>query len=212
MRECPPGDLSMSKGWKLHPQIMLSIFFVTCKGCSLFTPAQNDDYRIWGRGLHQRHMEVPRLGVKMSYSCQPTPQPQPHQIPATSATYTAAHGNARSLTHWVRPGMEPETSWFLVGFISGAPQWELRLFFIFFSTFFQSLFPPVLATLPMPTSFIFFFSFKCPKPLSILGGRSEAWSPVFSCSCLVEKPSLSCRLQHLSVLVCSASGKRNLVG
>ena len=31
-----------------------------------------------------------------------------------SATYTTAHGNARSLTHWWRPGIEPATSWFLV--------------------------------------------------------------------------------------------------
>ena len=29
----------------------------------------------------------------------------------TSATYTAALGNARSLAHWVRPGIEPTSSW-----------------------------------------------------------------------------------------------------
>ena len=34
------------------------------------------------------------------------PQPQ-HQIQAPSATYTTAHGNTRSLTHKVRPGIEP---------------------------------------------------------------------------------------------------------
>ena len=39
--------------------------------------------------------------------------------------YTTAHGNTRSLTHWARPGIKPATSWFLVGFISAAPQWEL---------------------------------------------------------------------------------------
>ena len=32
-----------------------------------------------------------------------------------SETYTTAHDNAGSLTHWARPGMEPDTSWFLVG-------------------------------------------------------------------------------------------------
>ena len=56
-------------------------------------------------------MEVPGLGVNWSYSCQPTPQPQQRGIQATSVTYTAAHGNARSLTHWARPGMEPTSSW-----------------------------------------------------------------------------------------------------
>ena len=33
------------------------------------------------------------------------PQPQQHKILAVSETYTTAHGNARSLTHWVRPGI-----------------------------------------------------------------------------------------------------------
>ena len=39
--------------------------------------------------------------------------------------------NTRSLTHWARTGIEPSTSWFLVGFISAVPRWELLLFFIF---------------------------------------------------------------------------------
>ena len=42
-----------------------------------------------------------------------------------SAIYTTAHGNARSLTHWTRAGIKPATSWFLVGFVSVAPQQEL---------------------------------------------------------------------------------------
>ena len=48
-----------------------------------------------------------------------------------SATYTTAHGNAGSLTHWARPGIEPATSWFLVRFVSAVPQWELPGFLIF---------------------------------------------------------------------------------
>ena len=35
-----------------------------------------------------------------------------------SATYTTAHSNAGSLTHWARAGIEPATSWFLVGFVN----------------------------------------------------------------------------------------------
>ena len=38
-----------------------------------------------------------------------------------SETYTTAHGNAGSLTHRARPGIEPATSWLLVGFISTVP-------------------------------------------------------------------------------------------
>ena len=46
-------------------------------------------------------------------------------IQAESATYTTAHSNGGSLTHWVMPGIEPTSSWILVGFISAVPQWEL---------------------------------------------------------------------------------------
>ena len=46
----------------------------------------------------------------------------PHHSHTRSVTYTTAHGNAGSLTHWTRPGIEPATSWFLVGFVSTAPQ------------------------------------------------------------------------------------------
>ena len=40
-------------------------------------------------------------------------------------TYTTADGNAGSLTHWWRPGIEPTTSCFLVGFGSIASWQEL---------------------------------------------------------------------------------------
>ena len=40
-------------------------------------------------------------------------------------TYTTAHGNARSLTHWVRPGIKPASSWILVGFVTTEPWREL---------------------------------------------------------------------------------------
>ena len=44
------------------------------------------------------------------------PQPQQLRIGAASVTYTTAHSNARSSTHWARPGIEPKSSWMLVGF------------------------------------------------------------------------------------------------
>ena len=39
-----------------------------------------------------------------------------HAGSESSATYTIAHGNTRSLTHWTKPGMEPKSSWMLVRF------------------------------------------------------------------------------------------------
>ena len=70
------------------------------------------------------HMEVPG-GSNQSCSRQPTPEPQQHGIRAESAIYTTAHSNARSLTHWARPEIEPASSWMLVGFVTNEPQWEL---------------------------------------------------------------------------------------
>ena len=81
----------------------------------------------WGGGPHLKHMEVPRLGVKLelqlpglhrSHSNEgskphlwPTPQQGQHQIP----------------DHWARAGTKPPSSWTLVGFISAEPQGELPI-------------------------------------------------------------------------------------
>ena len=78
-------------------------------------------------GPHLRHMEVPRLGVKSEL------QLQAYTIATTTwdlsrfATLTTAHLKAGSLTHWARPGIEPESSWILVWLITSEPQWELSL-------------------------------------------------------------------------------------
>ena len=55
----------------------------------------------------------------------PTPQPQQHLTPAASATYTTAHSSAGSLTHWVRPGIKPVSSWILVRFVSICFPWAM---------------------------------------------------------------------------------------
>ena len=44
-------------------------------------------------------------------------------------TYTTAHSNTGSLTHRARPGIEPSTLWFLVGFVNhcattGTPEYR----------------------------------------------------------------------------------------
>ena len=65
------------------------------------------------------HWRFPGQGLNQSCSCWPAPQPQQHGFRAVSATCTTAHGNPRSLT----PGMEPATSWFLVGFVN---HWATR--------------------------------------------------------------------------------------
>ena len=78
--------------------------------------------------LYPQHMEAPRLGVQLMPQPQPQPQTQPQQcqIQASSSTYTTAHGNTRSSTHRVRPGMGPTSSWILVGFVIAELRHELQ--------------------------------------------------------------------------------------
>ena len=49
------------------------------------------------------------------------------QIQATSETSTMSHSDARSPTHWARPGMESTSSWLLVRFFPIVPQRELPI-------------------------------------------------------------------------------------
>ena len=55
---------------------------------------------------------------------------------AAAASLHHSHSNARSLTHWVRPWIELESSWVLAGFITcwvttGIPQMHIFLHLIF---------------------------------------------------------------------------------
>ena len=72
--------------------------------------------------------------MNQSWSCWPTPQQL--EIQAASATYTTAHGNAGSLTHWVRPGIKPKSSWILVRFATAEPWWELPCTLMFTAALF----------------------------------------------------------------------------
>ena len=47
------------------------------------------------------------------------------RIGAVAAGLHHSHSNVRSLTHRARPGIEPESSWIPVRFISTEPQREL---------------------------------------------------------------------------------------
>ena len=49
-------------------------------------------------------------------------------------TCTIATSNTGSLTHWVRPGIKPASSWMLVRFVSTEPRWELLASYFFVTT------------------------------------------------------------------------------
>ena len=78
------------------------------------------------------------------------PEPQQLRIRAASATYTTAHRNARSLTHWTRPGIQPATSWFLVGFVNHCATMGTPGLYIF-----------NLLSNDLPSSVGFFMPFGC---------------------------------------------------
>ena len=49
-------------------------------------------------GSSQARGRMGATAADLSYSCQPTPQPEQYGVQTTSETYTAAQGNAGSLT------------------------------------------------------------------------------------------------------------------
>ena len=82
---------------------------------------------IWFLGLHSWHMQILRLGVEselqlLAYAIATPTLDLSHicDIHHSSLQY-------RIFNHWARPGIEPEITWLLVGFISSVPQWELLL-------------------------------------------------------------------------------------
>ena len=64
-------------------------------------------------GPHLQQMEVPRLGVKSELQLLACMQ----HSNARSELCLGPHGNAGSLTHWARPGIEPVSSWILLGYL-----------------------------------------------------------------------------------------------
>ena len=76
-------------------------------------------------GPYPWHMEVPRLGVAWELQLPAYTTATATLDPSCILTYTTAHGNNGSLTHWARPGIEPVSTWILVRFVYTAPQQEL---------------------------------------------------------------------------------------
>ena len=95
-----------------HPGFVLLLIWLR----EDFSPAQSSFlfFCLFFLGPHPWHMEVPRLGVAVAYA-------YAMQDPSASATYTTAHSNTISLTHWAGPGIEPTSSWMLVRFVSAEP-------------------------------------------------------------------------------------------
>ena len=88
-------------------------------------------------GPQLQPMEVPRLGVKSELQL---------------LVYATVHSNARSFTHWSRPGIEATSSWIPVGFVTSVPQQELLKLFLFEKWLLNAL---VFFILKMKVTFFF---------------------------------------------------------
>ena len=49
--------------------------------------------------------------------------------------------NSSSLIHWARPGINPASSWILVGLVTAKPQQELPIYCIFTLTLLEQPYP-----------------------------------------------------------------------
>ena len=72
-------------------------------------------------GLHLQHLEVPRLRAQSKQQLLAYPRATVTRDPSLMCD------NARSLTHWAWPGIEPTSSRILVRFISAVSQRELPM-------------------------------------------------------------------------------------
>ena len=89
--------------------VIFGLYYVDCitfMPSFLFFPFLFFSFR-----LHLWHIDMPNLGVELEFHLRARPQAQQHQIQATSGTCATAFGNARSLTHWARWGINPTSSW-----------------------------------------------------------------------------------------------------
>ena len=77
-------------------------------------------------GPHPGHMEVSRLEVKLELQLPAYTTATATQDPSCVWDLHTACGNAGSLTHGVRPGIEPASSQIKVGFTTAEPRRELQ--------------------------------------------------------------------------------------
>ena len=84
-------------------------------------------------GPHSWHMEVPRLGVELELQLPAYATATATQVPSCLCDLHHSSRQWGYLSHWVRPGIEPVSSWLLVSFITAELQQEHLPFSVFWS-------------------------------------------------------------------------------
>ena len=75
-------------------------------------------------GPYLRRMEVPRPGIQSGLWLSDYTTATAMGDPSLIWTYTTAHGNTSSLTHWARPGIKPISAWMPARFVTTEPRQE----------------------------------------------------------------------------------------
>ena len=102
-----------------HSQICLPLVFFFCCCCFCFfgllgpQPQHMESSQAWGQ------IGAVAASLRQSHSDSGTRDPR-------CICDLHAHLNAESLTHWARPGIEPESSWIPVRFVTTESLWELQ--------------------------------------------------------------------------------------
>ena len=100
----------MLSKWKGRRGGLRETVFLPCEGLSSSSHPPHQLFFLHFRAAPAAYASSwARSWIKIC-SCQLKPQPHQHGIRATSETYATAYCNARSLTHWVQPGIEPKSS------------------------------------------------------------------------------------------------------
>ena len=76
-------------------------------------------------GPHPWHIEVPRLGVKSELQLQACTIATAMQDISHLCDLDHSSWQCRTLTQWARPGIEPASSWILVGLSAAETRWEV---------------------------------------------------------------------------------------
>ena len=141
-----------------------------------------------------------------------------------SATYTTAHGNAESLTHWVRPGIKPTSSWPLAGFVNRCATAGTSIYWNFLKILISNKninsnyllkqkkgysisceWKNLRATLGFGRASLFFLSFVIlglhPWHMEVprIGVKSELQLPAYVTATAMLDPSCVCDLHHRSL-------------
>ena len=109
----PANSNSFTSSFPIGISLILFSFLITLARTSFFFFLFRTAPMAYGCSLARSRIRATVAGLH-------APQLWLCGIQDASVTYNTAHGNARSLTHWVRPGIEPSSSWILA--MMGTPR------------------------------------------------------------------------------------------